>query len=289
MTSLVRLARGCYLSSDVSHDLKARCHAALAVCDGDTVLSSTTAARLYGLWLPRLPDELHLASAQPGIPGRHMRRTQRPEFIAHRRQLPHEDRCVLDGLAAMTPARTWLDLAPLLSLPDLVAAGDSVLRLGATVDELAHLVRSNGRQRGIRRARAAVGLLDGRSRSRGESHLRVAISVDYLPRFEVNVAVHHDGGRGWLAEPDLSLAEAKIALEYQGADHAEPRRMRRDITRVTDLRRANWLCIEYGPAEVFGRPWEIAPELHDHIRSRAPRLFVPRSGRRVARHFTSSG
>jgi very-short-patch-repair endonuclease len=78
---------------------------------------------------------------------------------------------------------------------------------------------------------------------------------------------------GWLAEPDLSLAEAKIALEYQGSEHASLDRMRKDITRTTDMRLEGWLVLYYGPAEVFGRPWQVAPELRRHIRDRAPHLL----------------
>jgi very-short-patch-repair endonuclease len=101
----------------------------------------------------------------------------------------------------------------------------------------------------------------------------VAASAPDLPRFEVNVAVYRADGRGWLAEPDLSLDEAKIALEYQGEDHAQLAQMRKDITRETDLRREGWRCLQYGPAEVFGRPWQIAPELRALIRERAPHLL----------------
>jgi very-short-patch-repair endonuclease len=93
-----------------------------------------------------------------------------------------------------------------------------------------------------------------------------------MPRFEVNEPVYRDEG-GWLAEPDLSLPEAKIALEYQGAYHAELERMRKDITRAVDLRRERWLVLEYGPAEVFGRPWQILPEVRHAVTQRAPHLL----------------
>lgn len=182
----------------------------------------------------------------------------------------------------MTPARAWRDLANSLSLPDLVAAGDSVLRMGTSADELVHVVSRTARRRGSAQARVALGLLDGRSRSRPESHLRVAVSTPDLPRFEVNVAVHWDEG-GWLAEPDLSLAEAKLALEYQGEEHAKVKRMRADITRFRDLRNDRWECVPYGPAEVFGRPWTIAPEVRAILLERAPQLV--RATRRRTRHI----
>jgi hypothetical protein len=102
--------------------------------------------------------------------------------------------------------------------------------------------------------------------------------VAQLPRFEVNVAIFNGDGE-WLAEPDLSLAQARITLEYQGEQHAEAKRMRRDITRSADLRRAGWLELCYGPVEVFNRPWQIAPEVRALIRTRAPHLLSPRRRR----------
>jgi hypothetical protein len=268
----VRIARGCWLPAEFADDLDARCVAALATCAEDTVVAFITAARIHELWLPGLPDEIHLATAQPERLSRGMTRTHRPEFRAHRRTLTDADRTVVGGVRVMSIERAWIDLAPVLSLPDLVAAGDSALRGGATVERLAAVIERSCHVRGVRRAREALPLLDERSRSRPESHLRIAASAPNLPRFEVNEPVYRDDG-GWLAEPDLSLAEAKIALEYQGEEHAEVGRMRKDITRATDMRDERWLVLEYGPAEVFGRPWKIAPELVHHVRERAPRLL----------------
>jgi hypothetical protein len=106
-----------------------------------------------------------------------MTRTRRPEFCAHRRQLPDEDLTAKHGLVLTTPARTWRDLAGVLDLPSLVAAGDSVLRAGTSVEELTAVINRTTRCRHVRAARIALALLDGRSRSRPESHLRVAVSA----------------------------------------------------------------------------------------------------------------
>lgn len=277
----IRIAQRCWLPPEFADDLRAQCAVAIETCADDTFLCSTTAARIHRLWLPHCADKIQLATAQPERASRAMTRTKRAEFCAHRFKLDAEDRTVVDGLPITSVARTWVDLAALLDLPDLVAAGDSALRVGTTRDELADVIRRCPRLRGIRRARAALPMLDERSRSRPESHLRVAASAPDLPKFAVNEPVYWDEG-GWLAEPDLSLAAAKLALEYQGEEHAEVRRMRKDITRGGDLRRAGWLGIPYGPAEVFGRPWQIAPELRAHIRERAPHLLRPRRLRRVA-------
>ncbi len=111
-----------------------------------------TAARLHGMWLPAQPDEVQLATCSGGQRGRDMSRARRPQFISHRRQLPIEDRTVTAGLPTTTAARTWRDLAVHLSLPDLVAAGDSVLRAGATTTQLAEVVTRTRAERGVRRA-----------------------------------------------------------------------------------------------------------------------------------------
>lgn len=276
---LVRIARDLYVPAAERGDLRRVCLAALESSASDTVVVSTTAARLYGLWLPPGLDEIHLATASPDRAGRMMTRTRRPELRAHRLQMDEDEKTVLDGVVVTTLARTWRDLAATLDVPALVAAGDRALQLGAGRDGLAAMITRRRNYRGARRARIALPLLDDRSRSRPESHMRVAISQSAdLPRFEVNEPVYRRDG-GWLAEPDLSLAEACIALEYQGEVHAS--RMRKDMTRFLDMRREGWFCVGYGPAETFGRPWEIAAETRAAVRERAPHLLRPRRPRRV--------
>ena len=154
-------------------------------------------------------------------------------------------------------------------MPDLVAAGDSALRSGADEHELVTVVSRAAHRRGVRRARAALPLLDARSRSRPESHLRYAIVGAGLPRPAVNAAIFSAHGQ-WLAEPDLSYEDVRLALEYNGADHAEQRRMRRDITRELDMRhRGGWETLVFGPTEVFARPDEIPLLVREVRRERA--------------------
>jgi very-short-patch-repair endonuclease len=207
-----------------------------------------------------------------------MTRTRRPELLARRLELEPDETMTIAGLPVTTPERTWRDLAPRLGLPALVAAGDSVLRSGIAVDALVASVARGKRARGVRRAREAVELLDGRSASRPESHLRVAASLGGALRFAVNEAISRRDG-GWLATPDLSLGEARLALEYQGDAHAELDRMRRDLTRFADLRREGWLVLAYGPAEVFGRPWEIEADVRRALHERAPHYLRARLAR----------
>ena len=41
-----------------------------------------------------------------------------------------------------------------------------------------------------------------------------------LPKPAVNMPIHRPGG-GWLAEPDLSYDDVRLAIEYNGIDHAD--------------------------------------------------------------------
>ena len=74
----------------------------------------------------------------------------------------------------------------------------------------------------------------------------------------------------------------RIALEYQGADHAELARMRRDLSRAHDLRSERWVVLEYGPAEVFRRPAQVRAEVRRTAWERAPHA-VRHESRRMHR------
>ena len=273
-----RLAHGYHLPHEVT-EFEEQCLALLRINPDETLVVGTSAAFLHGMWLPVEPRSPEFATAEAGRPALRMRRSRRPQFVTHRRQIPLSHRSIVMGVPVTSLARTWWDLAASLSLPDLVAAGDRALQLGTTRDELAEIGTQLSRHRGVVRARTALGYLNERSCSRPESHLRVAIEEAGLHCFAVNEPIHDRYG-GWLAEPDLSCSEARIALEYQGSEHAELVRMRKDITRLTDLRHNDWLTLQYGPAQVFGRPWLIAPEVRNLLLRRAPELLRPTRGPR---------
>jgi very-short-patch-repair endonuclease len=275
----VRVARGVYVPEDDAA-LGSVCASLLSAMPSGSVISGLTAAQLHGLWLPPQPADgpLDVTIVAGATGSERLAYPRRREVSAHRRTFGPGDVVTSDRVPVTSVARTWLDLAHQLSLPDLVAAGDSALRGDNAVSmaQLAMLVEATPDRRGIRLARRALAMLDSRSRSRPESHLRVAVTAPDLPRFRVNEPIADENGE-WLAEPDLALDEAMLALEYQGEGHADPVRMRRDMTRVTDMRRAGWQVLMYGPAEVLRRPHMIAPEIRQILRMRAPHLLaVPR-------------
>jgi len=268
----VRISRGVWLPAGAA-DRVDQLAALLAALPQRTVLSGPTAAVLHGMEIPT-PTSIDITVAAHQGPPAHLTRPRRPELVTHRRTLSAAEVTNVSGLPVTTPARTWCDLAEILGLADLVAAGDSAIRIGrVTAEDIDAAVGGRRSRRGVRLMRCAAPLLDGRSRSRPESWLRVIIYMAGLPAPAVNVVVPDEHG-GWLAEPDLSYREARLAIEYQGGVHAEARQMRRDVSRHMDLRRAGWEVLYYTAAQVFGHPDVIARDVRTALGQRAPHLLT---------------
>lgn len=244
----------------------------LAAVSPAAVLSHRSAAQLWGLWIPGFSG-IEVTTPAGARGSRYTTGVQRRGVIAHRRLTSTDDVTELHGLAVTTLARTWLDLAPLLGVHDLVAAGDAALRAGASAAELAERVGHLRRLRGSTRARQAVGLLNERSRSRPESRIRVGLILGGLPAPQVNEAVHDEHGQ-WVGEPDLHYKEARLALEYNGRDHAEWAQMQKDAVRALDLQRAGWKVLTYTQAHAFHRLDEVVNDVYENLRRRAPQLLT---------------
>lgn len=271
MTELIRLSRGLYRPSEQLTDLDDLVAAHLSALSDTAVVGGITAGRLHGLWLPEpaADERIELLRTKAGAPARQLARCRRREIRPRRRALERDEILVTDRFLTTTVPRTWVDLAETLSVEDLVAAGDSALRGGTTLAELREAVRRAHRRRGVLRAREALTLLDADSRSRGESHLRCIIVRAGLPKPEVNKPISDQYGE-WLAEPDLHYKRARLALEYNGAVHAEVDNMRADITREIDIDQNDWKVVVFGPRQVFGRPWQIPPYVRGMLARRDP-------------------
>ncbi len=258
MSELIRVSYGIWRPPSSIDQFPGRAAALLCACPDGTVVSGSSAARLHGLWLPAIPVSPLQVIVHPDIPAPSDRPgNRRHDIRARRRVLMPDEITVVDGIPATTEARTWFELAQELSMADFVAAGDSALRGAATLDELLLIINRSRHRPGVVRARSALPFLDARSRSRPESHLRYALVSAGLPRPAVNQPIR-DATGGWLAEPDLSYDDVRLALEYNGADHADKGRMRRDITRGVGISGAGWRTEVFGPVQVFDRPDQAA-------------------------------
>jgi hypothetical protein len=205
----------------------------------------TTAALLLGLPVPtRLARlrPLHVGSVAPA------RAMDARDVAGHSMRVGPDDLVDRGVLRLTGPARTWLDLSASLTLGELVAIGDFLIRRRSplvTVGELHSALSGYPGRRGLRQARVALPLLRTRSESPRESVLRVIIVLAGLPEPECNLEVFDEEGR-FLARGDLVYPEYKLLLEYQGDQHRTDRaQWRSDIRRTGRLEDHGWQVLQF--------------------------------------------
>ncbi|MGN6609324.1 MAG: hypothetical protein ACTHMS_20215 [Jatrophihabitans sp.] len=242
----------------------------LASMPDDTVLTHRTSGQRHGLWLPAF-ERVEVSTPANVRGSRYTTSVQRRDVIAHRLQIDPSQIVVVAGLPMTTIEQTWVHLAAVLDIYDLIAAGDSALRLGASLDTMTELVRRAGRRPGVPRAREALKHLDARSKSRPESRIRAAIVLAGLPKPDVNKTVYDHNG-DWLGEADLSYEEATTALEYNGAVHDAQRV--KDSVKLLGFNRAKWAVRIYTAPHAFVRMHEVVSDVRQLLSERAPHLLA---------------
>lgn len=212
-------------------------------------ISHVTAARLRSFLLPPwLSDsnELHL-SKPSALPGARRRGIHGHRLIVK----PGEIECV-EGLWLSTRARTWLDLARLLPLNDLVAAGDQLIRRprpdlegreGAysTLGELKALVGRHPNLQGVVRARQALDLMRVGADSAPETFLRLSMLDAGLPEPELQIELRPGDPRSPSA--DLGFRLPRVAIQYDGGHHLFEPQQQIDRRRNKAFERAGWTVI----------------------------------------------
>ena len=225
-----------------------------------TVCCLGTAALLWGCPLPlALQNDLsiHLAKIAGGS------RPVRKGIAGHKMMLRPTDVGELDGVPVTTPARTWLDLASILGLEDLVVAADHFIcsqsrsfgprkEALCPLNELHRQVLANPGARGIRTARRALELCRVGSDSAPETRLRLAIGRLALPEPVLSHVVLDR--TGWeLAWPDLAFPDFKVAVNYDGRHHLQERQRESDIRRDESLAAIGWTSVTVTAGHV--RTW----------------------------------
>jgi hypothetical protein len=234
----------------------------------DEYFSHVTAARLYGIPLPRdLADSpaVHVSVAAPSHP------PQVRGVVGHRLFVPIAPR-IHRGLSVVAPGRTWTQLAATLRHGDLIVAGDYLVRRKrplCTLAELAGAVASMGRARGVRAARLALAEIREGTDSPMETRLRLLIVWAGLPEPVIGHTVRNREG-DFVATPDLCYVRERIAIEYEGSIHqSDARVFAEDIERRELLEEAGWLVIRVIKGHVFGNPHWLAERVRRALRERA--------------------
>lgn len=239
---MTRLHQGVYAWSGTSPGRRDRVRALTAALREDLVISHQTAADVLGL--PTVGAQRGFIHLTVPAGTSTIRRTG---VRAHRSEIAMHERMKFGELTVTKPARIFVDLAAQgVSLEELVAFGDAILHHEwVTETMLAHAVHSRFRHRGVRIARQALPLLDGRAESVPESLLRVRIIFAGLPKPEPQVKVFDERGR-LIARLDLGYDEIKVGIDYDGRHHAKRKQFGRDLARYTELASLGWHILRPG-------------------------------------------
>ena len=213
--------------------------------EGDR-FSHTSAAQLWGAPLPsRFNDAVHVTATGGLAPSRTRGVT------GH--QSKFGSAVLRFGLPASDAATTFVELAGLLDVNELVAVGDFLvldprvldprdIRPHTTIDELRAVVASNP-ARGVPVARRALAKVRSGVESPKETELRLLLDDARLPQAECGYQLHDPQGRaiGWF---DLAWPEWRTIAEYDGDQHrTSTRQYDLDITRFDKAAEADWRVV----------------------------------------------
>ncbi|MFC6706740.1 hypothetical protein [Flexivirga alba] len=232
--------RGLYLTG-ADPDLVERATAHLKVLThGRSAYSHGTSSELLGLPDRRDPD-LHV-TVPDGV-------FVRRRGMKMHRGLEHRTIWFVHDLPVVSPVETWLDLAPIRTLEELVVLGDAILHHQPDLaNSLRHTVAGHHGTRGIRRAREALELLRPDVLSPQETLWRLRFRAVGFPEPELNVTVRDRSGR-WLGVGDFVWREQRVVAEYDGDYHFTVEQRRLDQIRRRAMRTGDWAVIELNGAD----------------------------------------
>ena len=249
---LLRVNRAVYAVGHTRLTAKGGWMAAVLACGEGTVLSHPDAAALH--------DVRQIGSGPVHVtsPGKHELRGIRCHEYG---TLQSADRTVIDAIPVTSLARTYLDLAEILTharLIDALEAGQRQNKLDVAAI-YAVIARNPGRH-GIEPLRAAIAELADEPpllQSPAERAFRALIRHHGLPEPQYNVYAE-----GELV--DAVWPEHRLVVQVDGFGfHRSKRSFAADRARDRKLVRAGWRVIRFTADDVTDRPDEVAAELSE--------------------------
>jgi hypothetical protein len=225
--------RGVHVRSTVPDDAVLRARAAL-VRWPDAVISGVTALQVWRLPVPDGSAEVVELTRPPGT-----HPVRAAGCRVRRATLDPGDVLTGLGLRFLTAEAAALEVLGRLPVDDGVALADGWASAGRLrLDDLRRSAAGR-RGRGCTRARQVLDLADGLAESPAETWLRLLVLRHGLPVPVAQFVVRRVDGR-FVARVDLAWPERKVALEYDGAWHAQPGQLARDRRRLDALADEGW-------------------------------------------------
>lgn len=266
----VRLFSGVYVAADAPATPLQRVQAALVPFQGRGFASHASAARVYGVPIPTLPDEHVTVTAAAH------RRTH-PGVVCHVMRKPKA--VVVDGIGLSSPSQLFTELASQVSLVDLVVAGDHLVhhQPRVTPTTLAEFAAASTLP-GSRLATTAAGYVREKVRSPMETRLRMLLVLAGLPEPRINALV--GTGDGMLKrEHDLVYAASRTAVEYDGQQHAQEQ-WERDLERREEADDDGWRILTVVSKGIYRRPDLTLEKIH--------RVLLERGEPGVPQHLSNA-
>jgi G:T-mismatch repair DNA endonuclease (very short patch repair protein) len=247
-----RLFRGVYADAGLPDSFGLRVAGARLLIPSEAVFSGRTAAFLHGateLADVRDPVEVSVPTGVRFGPVAGLRIRQV--------RLSGSDVVLVSTRPCTNGLRTALDIARHEPLMEAIPALDVLLsRAVVGKGELEEAATGLIVGRGAARARKAVELANPLAESQPESRLRVILALAGLhpvPQYGVR-----DADGKFVARVDLAFVEQRVAIEYDGAWHAEPGQFAKDRRRLNRLRTAGWTVLHVTAADLRDLPALVA-------------------------------
>jgi predicted transcriptional regulator of viral defense system len=254
--------RGVYVEATVADSRDLRFSAARLVIPDRGVACGWTAAWLHGVDVRRRDD----VTVHVGFPkGKRIR--PRAGIDICQETLDPADVVEIGGVRVTTPVRTAFDCLRWLYYVDGVVVADALTHAGHVhIDKLRSYFASKRRLRNLRIGERRLALVDPKSESPMETRLRLLLIEGGLPTPESQWNVYDDGGMH-VGRLDLAYVAAKVAVEYDGAEHWKQRRD--DDRRRAALRALGWDVHVFSADDVFGTPDVVIAAIRTALRARA--------------------
>jgi very-short-patch-repair endonuclease len=250
-----RLYRDVYVDARVPDGHRLRARAAARVLLPGAVVSGLSAAVLWGVDLADERDDVELVLP----PGSHARRI--PGVRVRRMPLDPAEVRVLDRVRVVSPLAATVRAAALLAPDEAVVAVDRmVVAGGVDLEGLRARVAVPGAA--STRVRRACARADGLAQSPQETRLRLLMADGDLPTPVAQYVVRHRGHE--VARVDFAWPELRIAVEYDGAWHAEPGQFAKDRRRLNRLQAAGWTVVFVTAADLH-RPAQLLATLREAL------------------------
>lgn len=224
------------------------------------VIAAVSAAAVHGSkWIDAdLPAELNRQS-----------RDRVDGIVLHSDVLCVGEVCRVRGMPVTTPARTAFDIGRVRGLETAVIRIDALRQAtGVGVDAIEAIAERHRGARGNKQLRRVLELSDPGAESPQETRTRLLLVLAGLPPLSTQIEVRDAGGR-FVARLDMGWPQAKVAVEFDGAQHwTDPRQRSRDIDRIAELVALNWIVVRVSGEMLRHRPAVVLQRVRAALRQR---------------------